>query len=139
MSAATYLSKSAFAAHIGRSPSYITWLKENSRLVLSPNGKQVEVLASEALIRDTAIRARPPSLLATNRSGFSVMSTATSQRNPSPLSWMRRRPLIQPRYCQRTFRKHERIENIIWRGWRNIVSQSAGRTGGNQLRAEGCL
>jgi hydroxymethylglutaryl-CoA reductase len=36
MTAATYLSKSAFAAHIGRSPSYITWLKENGRLVLSP-------------------------------------------------------------------------------------------------------
>lgn len=54
MSAATYLSKSAFAAHIGRSPSYITWLKENGRLVLSPNGKQVDVLATEALIRDTA-------------------------------------------------------------------------------------
>lgn len=29
MNAVTYLSKSAFAAHIGRSPSYITWLKEN--------------------------------------------------------------------------------------------------------------
>ncbi|VVP66060.1 hypothetical protein PS906_01147 [Pseudomonas fluorescens] len=54
MTTATYLSKSAFAAHIGRSPSYITWLKENGRLVLSPNGKQVDVLATEALIRDTA-------------------------------------------------------------------------------------
>ncbi|NUU35184.1 terminase small subunit [Pseudomonas sp. C2B4] len=54
MSATMYLSKSAFAAHIGRSPSYITWLKENGRLVLSPNGKQVDVLATEALIRDTA-------------------------------------------------------------------------------------
>jgi hypothetical protein len=30
------------------------WLKENGRLVLSSNGKQVDVLASEALIRDTA-------------------------------------------------------------------------------------
>jgi hypothetical protein len=48
------LSKSAFAAHIGRSPSYITWLKENGRLVLYLNGKQVDVLATEALIRDTA-------------------------------------------------------------------------------------
>jgi hypothetical protein len=54
MSTAAYLSKSAFAAHIGRSPSYITWLKENGRLVLSPNGKQVDVLATEALIRETA-------------------------------------------------------------------------------------
>jgi len=54
MNAVTYLSKSAFAAHIGRSPSYITWLKENGRLVLSSNGKQVDVLATEALIRETA-------------------------------------------------------------------------------------
>jgi hypothetical protein len=38
---------------IGGSSSYITWLKESRRLVLSPNGKQVDVLATEALIRDT--------------------------------------------------------------------------------------
>ena len=49
-----YLSKSAFAARIGRAPSYITWLKNNHRLVLSADGKQVDVTASEALIRDTA-------------------------------------------------------------------------------------
>lgn len=49
-----YLSKSAFAARIGRAPSYITWLKKNNRLVLTADGKQVDVTASEALIRDTA-------------------------------------------------------------------------------------
>ncbi|SEN19095.1 hypothetical protein SAMN04487857_111120 [Pseudomonas sp. ok272] len=49
-----YLSKSAFAARIGRTPSYITWLKDNNRLVLTPNGKQVDVLATEALILETA-------------------------------------------------------------------------------------
>lgn len=49
-----YLSKSAFAARIGRSPSYITWLKDNDRLVLAPNGKHVDVLATEAKILDTA-------------------------------------------------------------------------------------
>ena len=49
-----YLSKSAFAARIGRAPSYITWLKNNDRLVLTADGKQVDVLASEAFIRDTA-------------------------------------------------------------------------------------
>lgn len=54
MTEPTYLSKSAFAARIGRAPSYITWLKNNNRLVLSPDGKQVDVQASEALIRDTA-------------------------------------------------------------------------------------
>jgi len=46
-----YLSKSAFAARIGRSPSYITRLKDNGRLVLSPNGKLVDVLTTETLIR----------------------------------------------------------------------------------------
>ncbi|MFJ2328908.1 terminase small subunit [Pseudomonas sp. NPDC087690] len=54
MTEPAYLSKSAFAARLGRSPSYITWLKDNNRLVLSPNGKQVDVHATEALIRDTA-------------------------------------------------------------------------------------
>ncbi|SDU17032.1 terminase small subunit [Pseudomonas moraviensis] len=54
MTEPTYLSKSAFAARLGRSPSYVTWLKDNNRLVLSPNGKQVDVHATEALIRDTA-------------------------------------------------------------------------------------
>lgn len=54
MTEPTYLSKSAFAARLGRSPSYITWLKDNNRLVLSSNGKQVDVHATEALIRDTA-------------------------------------------------------------------------------------
>lgn len=54
MTEPTYLSKSAFAARIGRSPSYITWLKDNNRLVLTPDGKKVDVLATEALIAETA-------------------------------------------------------------------------------------
>ncbi len=54
MTEPTYLSKSAFAARIGRSPSYITWLKDNNRLVLSLDGKKVDVLATEALIAETA-------------------------------------------------------------------------------------
>ncbi|WP_030128521.1 hypothetical protein [Pseudomonas sp. QTF5] len=49
-----FLSKSAFAAHIGKAPSYITWLKNNNRLVLSDDGKLVNVEATIALIRDTA-------------------------------------------------------------------------------------
>lgn len=49
-----YMSKSAFAARIGRSPSYITWLKDNDRLVLAPDGKLVDVLATEAKIQETA-------------------------------------------------------------------------------------
>ncbi|WP_122582045.1 terminase small subunit [Pseudomonas viridiflava] len=54
MTQPVYLSKSAFAAHIGRAPSYITWLKNNNRLVLSPDGKQVDVSATESLIASTA-------------------------------------------------------------------------------------
>ena len=54
MTEPTYLSKSAFAARLGRSPSYITWLKDNNRLVLSPDGKKVDVLATQALIVETA-------------------------------------------------------------------------------------
>ncbi len=54
MTDSLFLSKSAFAARIGRTPSYITWLKGNNRLVLSPDGKMVDVLATEALILETA-------------------------------------------------------------------------------------
>lgn len=54
MTALNFMSKSAFAARIGRSPSYITWLKDNDRLVLSPDGKLVDVLATEAKIQETA-------------------------------------------------------------------------------------
>ena len=49
-----FMSKSAFAARIGRSPSYITWLKNNDRLVLSPDGRLVDVQATEAKIQETA-------------------------------------------------------------------------------------
>ncbi|PWK31771.1 terminase small subunit [Pseudomonas sp. OV226] len=54
MTAPIYLSKKAFADRIGRSPSYVTQLKESSRLVLAPDGKKVDVLATEALILETA-------------------------------------------------------------------------------------
>jgi hypothetical protein len=54
MTDSLFLSKSAFAVRIGRTPSYITWLKDNNRLVLSPDGKKVDVLATEALILETA-------------------------------------------------------------------------------------
>lgn len=54
MTDSNFMSKSAFAARIGRSPSYITWLKNNDRLVLSPDGKLVDVQATEARIQETA-------------------------------------------------------------------------------------
>lgn len=49
MSTTTYLSKSSHAARISRSPSYITRLMENGRLVLSPNRKQVNVLTHRSV------------------------------------------------------------------------------------------
>jgi hypothetical protein len=54
MSEPLYLSKSAFAARIGKAPSTITWLKDNGRLVLAPDGKRVDVYATEGRIRETA-------------------------------------------------------------------------------------
>ncbi|WP_371319474.1 hypothetical protein [Pseudomonas sp. PDM29] len=48
MSVPNYLSK----APTRRGSS--DWLKGHGRLMLSPNGKLVDVLATEALIRDTA-------------------------------------------------------------------------------------
>jgi hypothetical protein len=83
-----YLSKSAFAARIGRAPSYITWLKNNNRLVLTADGKQVDVAASEALIRDTA----DPSKAAVadrhrqDRLQRDVYSQLSSQVEPTPMA-----------------------------------------------------
>jgi hypothetical protein len=54
MSTSEYLSKSEFAVLIGRAPSYVSWLNKNARLVLSPNGKRVDVTASLELIKNTA-------------------------------------------------------------------------------------
>ena len=54
MTTPQYLSKSAFAAHIGKAPSYITWLRKNNRLVLSTDERQVNVEETIALIRETA-------------------------------------------------------------------------------------
>ena len=49
-----FLSKSAFAAYIGKAPSYITWLRKNNRLVLSTDERQVNVEETITLIRETA-------------------------------------------------------------------------------------
>lgn len=49
--------KAHFTECIGRSPDYITWFNENGRRVLSLNGKQIDVLATEAVICDTAAAA----------------------------------------------------------------------------------
>lgn len=54
MTSPLYLTKSAFAAHRGVSPGYVTKLKEQGRLVFAPDGKKVDVAATEALLTKTA-------------------------------------------------------------------------------------
>lgn len=49
-----YLSKSQFAAQQGWSPSYVTKLKDQERLVLAPDGKRVDVSATLSLLNRTA-------------------------------------------------------------------------------------
>ena len=46
--------KSAFAARIGRAPSYVTKLKDTGRLVMAADGKRVDAEASLRLIDQTA-------------------------------------------------------------------------------------
>lgn len=50
----TYLSKSQFAASQGWSPSYVTKLLDQQRLVLSPDGKKVNLQATLALLNRTS-------------------------------------------------------------------------------------
>ena len=75
-----FLSKSAFAAHIGKAPSYITWLKDNNRLVLSDDGKRVNVDATVALIRDTADPSK--AAVAARHQVDRVQRDVTSQLSP---------------------------------------------------------
>lgn len=49
-----YLSKSQFAARQGWSPSYVTKLKDQERLVLAPDGKMVDVMATLLQLQRTA-------------------------------------------------------------------------------------
>ena len=54
MESPVYLTKSAFAAHRGVSPGYVTKLKDQGRLVMAPDGKRIDVIATEALLIRTA-------------------------------------------------------------------------------------
>lgn len=53
-SEAQYLSKSQFATQQGWSPSYVTKLKDQERLVLAPDGKRVDVAATLLRLQRTA-------------------------------------------------------------------------------------
>lgn len=96
-----FLSKSAFAAHIGKAPSYITWLKDNNRLVLSDDGKRVNVDATVALIRDTADPSK--AAVAARHQADRVQRDVTSQL--SPLVESTPQPAIGPAGKQPDFQK----------------------------------
>lgn len=48
-----FLTKSEYAAHRGVSPSYVTKLGKQERLVLAPDGKRIDVAATDALLQRT--------------------------------------------------------------------------------------
>jgi hypothetical protein len=50
---ATTLGKKEFADYLGKAPSYVTKLKADGRLVMTPDGKKVDVAASLRLIEQT--------------------------------------------------------------------------------------
>ena len=101
-----FLSKSAFAAHIGKAPSYITWLKDNNRLVLSDDGKRVNVDATVALIRETADPSK--AAVAARHQADRVQRDVTSQLSPlveSTPSMAALQPAIGPGGKQPDFQK----------------------------------
>jgi hypothetical protein len=49
-----YLKRSQYAAHIGRSPGYITQLAAQGRVVFTPDGRFVDVAKTNALLAQTA-------------------------------------------------------------------------------------
>ena len=75
-----FLSKSAFAAYIGKAPSYITWLRKNNRLVLSADERQVNVEETIALIRETADPAK--AAVTARHQEARVLRDVTSQLSP---------------------------------------------------------
>lgn len=138
MTEPTYLSKSAFAARIGRAPSYITWLKNNNRLVLSPDGKLVDVQASEALIRDTA----DPSKAAVadrhqqdriQRDVYSQLSTQTEPTStaapPQVLSGDGKLPDFQKARALREHNMAKLAEIELGKAQGSLVSKEAVETG----------
>jgi hypothetical protein len=138
MTETTYLSKSAFAARIGRAPSYITWLKNNNRLVLSPDGKLVDVQASEALIRDTA----DPSKTAVaerhqqdriQRDVYSQLSTQTEPTStaapPQVLTSDGKQPDFQKARALREHNMAKLAEIEVGKAQGSLVSKEAVETG----------
>ena len=101
-----FLSKSAFAAYIGKAPSYITWLRKNNRLVLSTDEKLVNVDATIALIRDTADLTK--AAVAARHQEGRVQRDVTSQLSPlveSTPNMAAPQPAIGPTGKQPDFQK----------------------------------
>jgi hypothetical protein len=55
-----YMTRSEYAAYIGRSPSYVTQLAAQGRVVFTPDGRFVDVAKTDALIAATADPAKQP-------------------------------------------------------------------------------
>ncbi len=101
-----FLSKSAFAAYIGKAPSYITWLRKNNRLVLSADERQVNVDATIALIRETADPTK--AAVAARHQEARVQRDVTSQLSPlveSTPNMAAPQPAIGPAGKQPDFQK----------------------------------
>lgn len=52
--ATPYMKRSQYAAHIGRSPGYITQLAAQGRVVFTPDGRFVDVAKTDAMLAATA-------------------------------------------------------------------------------------
>ncbi|OKA29291.1 terminase small subunit [Pseudomonas versuta] len=101
-----FLSKSAFAAYIGKAPSYITWLRKNNRLVLSADERQVNVEETIALIRETADPAK--AAVTARHQEARVLRDVTSQLSPmveSTPNMAAPQPAIGPAGKQPDFQK----------------------------------
>ena len=101
-----FLSKSAFAAYIGKAPSYITWLRKNNRLVLSMDERQVNVEETIALIRETADPAK--AAVTARHQEARVLRDVTSQLSPmveSTPNMAAPQPAIGPAGKQPDFQK----------------------------------
>lgn len=88
MTTPIYLSRKAFADRLNRSPSYVTKLKGSNRLVLAPDGKKVDVLATEALTLET-IDPSKAGVAARHRQGRAQRNGGNGQTSSLPATLAR--------------------------------------------------
>jgi hypothetical protein len=75
-----YLKRSQYAAHIGRSPGYITQLAAQGRVVFTPDGCFVDVAKTNALLAQTADPAKQP---VADRHAAARLAAAYAPQQPS--------------------------------------------------------